>query len=317
MNLIAIDLGGTRIKIGIVSQTGILGTTIIDAYSNKEFKYNIHHVELEIEKILLKNNLRIKDISGIGFSIPGIIDSRKMKLLSVNEKYKDAADFNFIEWAVKKYSLPVYLENDARCALVGEWKYGAGKNYDDIVMITLGTGIGGAALIEGKLVYGKHFQAGCLGGHFIIDFRGSECNCGNIGCVETVASSWALSKQIKNDRLYPNSCLSKSEKIDYHLLFRSAQNGDELAQKSLETSLIAWSSGVINLIHAYDPEIVILGGGIMNSAEIILPFIQDYVDKRAWTPWGKVKVVAAKETNYSALLGVSYLLSNHLTNLGA
>ena len=110
-------------------------------------------------------------------------------------------------WAKTNWNVPVVIENDARAALIGEWQYGAGKGSDNILMVTLGTGMGSAVLIEGKLLRGRNFLAGNLGGHMSIDFEGDECNCGNIGCVETAGSTWALSKNLKKIENYKSSQL--------------------------------------------------------------------------------------------------------------
>lgn len=312
MKNIAVDLGGTLIKIGIVEKDKILISSIIDADSGKGLKPGLQKVVEEINSLLTKLNLDLKSISGIGISIPGIIDSDNMKMLSVKEKYSDAVEINFKEWAKDNLNLPVFIENDARSALAGEWQFGAGKGIDNLVMLTLGTGIGGAALIKGSLIRGKHFQAGCLGGHFTINFHGDKCNCGNVGCAEAEASSWSLPNFVKQDNDFDSSLLSQFQVIDYKNLFFAAGQRDKVAEKYVKHSLLAWSSAVINLIHAYDPEAVILGGGVMRSANIILPFIKEEVSKRAWTPWGKVQIFKAEDMDNAALLGINFLLQVYL-----
>ena len=308
---IAIDLGGTRIKIGIVKHGEILSTTIVDAFSDKGLVPRLSTVEESIDGLLEQLKITSQELGGIGISIPGIVDTQSMRLLSVNQKFSDAVDFSFTEWALKKWNLPLVIENDARCALVGEWQYGAGKGSDNVVMMTLGTGVGGSAIIEGKLLRGKHFQAGCLAGHFTINYHGITCNCGNVGCVESEASSWRLPQKANQHSLFASSSLSGCETIDYRNVFEFAEKGDNLSIELMNESLEAWSAGVINLIHAYDPEVVVIGGGIMKSQHIILPFIQEKVKQHAWTPWGNVKVAPAQFPDSAALLGADYLLRNN------
>ncbi len=141
---------------------------------------------------LLASSPKSDRCRGIGFSFCGLVDSRRGRILSSNDKYSDAAGFDLAGWAQTEFNLPLRLENDARTALLGEWYAGAGRGSNDIVMLTLGTGVGGAAMIDGKLLRGKHFQAGCLGGHLGVNHKGRTCSCGNIGCVEAEASSWSL-----------------------------------------------------------------------------------------------------------------------------
>ncbi len=309
--VIALDLGGTRIKIGIVDGGTLVAESVIEARSGSGLVQRLPAIEAEISSLLSRAGVNVEALGGIGISMPGIVDSAEMRLLSVNEKYSDAVGFDFPGWARKKWNLPIVIENDARSALIGEWQYGAGKGYDNVVMVTLGTGIGGAAVVEGKVLRGKHFQAGILPGHFTVDFHGATCNCGNIGCVEAEASSWRLPDLAARHPLFESSPLSKSSRIDYGEVFSLAGKGDRLSKELVDRSIEVWSACVVNLIHAYDPEIVIIGGGIMRNESRILPAISSYVDKHAWTPWGKVKIVPAEQKDFAALLGVSYLLSQN------
>lgn len=308
---IAVDLGGTRIKVGVVSNGKVLSSIFVDAFSDKGLLARLPVLEESIDHLLKQLDIPNDDIAGIGISIPGIVDSERMKLLSVNKKFSDAVEFDFPGWALRKWNKPLIIENDARCATVGEWQFGAGKGSDNLVMITLGTGVGGAAIIEGKLLRGKHFQAGCLSGHFTINYQGDPCNCGNIGCVESEASTWRLPEKARSHMLFSSSQLSAFDVIDYRRVFELA-SGDELSKILVNQSLDAWSAGIINSIHAYDPEKVILGGGIMRSYEVILPYIRKKVEQHAWTPWGKVEIVAAQFPDDAALYGLNHLVNNTL-----
>jgi len=303
----AIDLGGTRVKLGLVDEIGILEQSEFDSQGGARFVELLQTVEAEIRNLLHKAGRDVQDLHGVGISIPGIVDTDNKRLISVNEKYLDAIEFDFASWAREKLGADVEIENDARCAMIGEWQFGTGKGYDDLVMVTLGTGVGGAALINGKVLRGKHFQAGCLCGHFVVDYKGVPCTCGNVGCVESVASSWRLPTMVKAHPDYQNSKLAFKESIDFKALFEAAENNDLLAISIKNECISAWAAGITTMIHAYDPELVVMGGGIMASANEIIPAIQAHVDKRAWTPWGQVKVAKAQHGGWSALLGAGYL----------
>lgn len=312
MKTIAIDLGGTRIKIGLIEEGHLLCSAIINAPDEKGFMESLPSLENKINELLTKHTIKISELGGLGFSMPGIVDPVRMKLISVNEKYNHAVGYDFKTWAKEKWGLPLVLENDARAATVGEWQSGAGKGKDSMVMVTIGTGIGTSAVMNGKVLLGKHFQAGCLGGHFTIDFKGSLCNCGNVGCVESAASSWSLPEIVKQYPLYPESRLSATNNIDYRQVFEMAGKNDPLAMEVVLHSLNAWSACIINLIHAYDPEIVVVGGGIMQSGDKILPHITGKVHAHAWTPWGKPEIVPAKYKDEAALFGIDFLLRKYL-----
>ncbi len=311
--VIAIDIGGTFVKIGLVKNAEIVVKTAIKSHPKSDFQRTINDIENTIQKLLVDYDVLPTDIEGIGLGFPGIVDSVNMKVLSTNKKYDDSLTFNFINWAKNTYNTSIFLENDARMALLGEWQYGAGRGCDNIAMLTFGTGVGSAVIINGKLVIGKHFQAGNLGGHSTINVNGALCTCGNLGCVEAEASTWKLKELLKSDPRYSES-LIEGNQLDFESLFKYAEEGGELSLAVRNHCLEVWSAGVINQIHAYDPELIILGGGVMKSASVIIPFIKNNVKKHAWTPWGDVQIIQSKIPNRSALLGAYYLVTKNLKN---
>jgi glucokinase len=177
-------------------------------------------------------------------------------------------------------------------------------------MITLGTGIGAAAMIEGRLLRGKHSQAGCLGGHIPAVYNGRPCMCGNVGCVEAEASTWALPSICESWPGFAGSLLASEPRLDLKALFRCSAAGDGIAVAIRDRFLHVWAAGAVGLIHAYDPEVLVLGGAVMQSSGQVLPFLREYVTAHAWTPWGKVRVSPAKLGRDSALLGAIPLLSD-------
>lgn len=308
---VAMDIGGTKIKLGIVQDGKLLAATSIDAASAHGLTGRLPVIESAINALLQQHNIAVDALAGVGISMPGIVDSRQKKVLSIDNKFNDVVDLNLGEWVYNTWQTTLAIENDARCALIGEWQYGKGKGFDNVVLMTIGTGVGSSAVIEGRVLRGKHFQAGCLGGHFTININGTLCNCGNVGCVEVEASTWNIERIAKQYAGYNTSLLYKENKTDFETIFHFAEKHDELSKLLRDHCLHVWSSAAVNLIHAYDPEIVIIGGGVMASADHIIPYIQEKVNKHAWTPWGKVKVAAADNINTAALLGAAYLVFNH------
>lgn len=315
MFTIAVDLGGTVIKTGLLDGHNLVATSFVDANAGKGLEYNLPIIEKTINRLLKDKKVPFDKILGIGFSFPGLVNSTTNRILSTNKKYDDGIILNLNQWAKKTWGLPLYLENDARMALLGEWQYGAGKGFDNIVMVTIGTGIGSAVLMEGLLVRGKHFQAGNLGGHFTVNFNGPVCTCGNKGCMESEVSTWRLPQLIKANPNYSTSLLKNEELLDYKTLFRYASEDDILAKEILNHCYSVWSAGLINMIHAYDPEVIILGGGILQSAKIILPELQKRIDTYAWTPWGNVKLLVAHHINTAALYGAVALIKDELSQV--
>jgi glucokinase len=312
MPSIAMDLGGTTIKLGIVSNGIVVAKALLKAETDGTIEDNLQRSFVVIRELLQQKNIVQNEQYGIGISFPGIVDANKNKVVSDYVKYKGANQFDFNKWAGNEWKLRVILENDARAALIGEWQYGAGIGCDNIVMLTLGTGVGSAVISEGKLFRGSHFIGGSLGGHISINLNGTVCTCGYFGCVETEASTWVLPSKAANHAGFSKSSLSKVETLQFSRLFEEADKGDELAKQLVKECLTAWGVCAVNMVHAYDPEIIIIGGGIMKQAATIIPFIQNMVDQYAWLPTGTVQIKSAEQVEFASLLGMDYLITNKL-----
>jgi glucokinase len=305
MPVIALDLGGTRIKFGLVEHGQLLDSANIEVPSSDSFAAVLPVIEEQIAQMMQKTG--IQNLTGIGMAFPTIVDSDRMRLLYKYVKYNDANDLDLTNWAKEKWGAPLVMENDARAALAGEWQYGAGRGTDNLVMVTIGTGVGSAALINGRLLKGSHYLAGNLGGHQNIRFDGVRCNCGNTGCLESEASSWALPGILEREPHFAESPFAKGEKQDFEAVFRWAAAGDPFALSIRNRCLEVWAAGILNLIYAYDPERVVIGGGVMHSADVILPYIQHKMNQAAWLPEHAVRVVAAEQPDWAGVLGMGYL----------
>ncbi|MHB8502472.1 MAG: ROK family protein [Candidatus Acidiferrales bacterium] len=306
---LVIDLGGTHANCAIVEDKTIVAHETLFANPQEGLTKLLPHFERTLKSLLEKASLSTKDCVGLAFGFCGVVDFRSSQLLSTNLKYDDAPGLDISGWSGQVFGLPLRIENDARMTLLGEWYAGAAQGFSDIVTMTLGTGIGGAAMIDGRLVRGKHAQAGCLGGHIPVQIQGRPCTCGNVGCAEAEASGWSLPEIVREWPGYDRSVLSKNGLLDFEELFNAASCGDRVAQEVQMRCLRVWAANAVGLIHAFDPEILIIGGGVMNSAEIVVPFVQEHVSRHAWTPWGKVEVRPAKLGTSAGLLGAIPLLS--------
>jgi len=180
------------------------------------------------------------------------------------------------------------------------------------VLVTLGTGIGISAVIEGQVLRGVHGQAGILGGHMTLRREGADCVCGNVGCAELEASIATVTQRARARADFATSALAKEPDLDYAAIFRHAAGGDPCSVALRADSLSVWSALAVNLIHVFDPELLIFGGGIMNSAADILPPVRAYVERHAHTPWGKVKVVASELGDQAALIAGEWLVQEDL-----
>ena len=303
MIVLAVDFGGSHITCAVVRETELLFTQHLPIDSSHTLRASLPALAQALRSAAGNAGLPIKRCEGVAVSFCGLVNPRLQTVLATNGKYDDARETDLKAWAEAEFALPLRIENDARMALLGERSAGAARGFDDVVMITLGTGIGGAAMINGRLVRGRHFQAGCLGGHFLARTGGRRCTCGNIGCVEAEASSWVLPELCREHPAYSSSPLARLKDIGFRELLEHHANGDRCAREVLATCTEVWAAGIVSLIHAYDPEVVVVGGGVMNSGERVLSPIADYVRKHAWTPWGKVQVRPAALADTASLLG--------------
>lgn len=244
-----------------------------------------------------------------------MIDVHTSRVVSTNLKFEDALGLDLPGWCQTEFGIPFALENDARMALLGEWYAGAAQGAEDVVMITLGTGVGGAVLAGGKPLRTRQVQGGCIGGHIPVLFTGRRCTCGAFGCMEAEASGWALPSIAKEWPGFDSSRLAKIDTINFRSLFEFAREGDRVSIELRDRCLHIWACGTVGLVHMFGPERVIFGGGVMRSGDEILPYIRDYVRKYSWTPNGTVSILPAALGNDAALLSAIPLLCGTASQL--
>lgn len=315
MTILACDLGGTRMKIGVVRDGVVLAQTVEPANSKAGLAPQLPVLKAAWLRLLGELKLTPRDCAGVSIAFPSLIDTATGRVLAEYGKFADAMSLDLRDWARKEFNLPLAIENDARMALIGEWRAGAGRGVDNLVMMTLGTGLGVCAIIEGRVLRGKHGQAGVLGGHLTVRYGGRVCSCGNVGCAEAEASTAFLAELAKARSDFAASALAREPVLDFAAVFKHAAAGDACAVALRDHNIHVWATLAVNLIHAYDPEMVILGGGIMASAEVILPAIRTHVARHAHTPWGKVQVVASQLGDNAALVAGEWLLKEQFPQI--
>ena len=301
------DTGGTRIKLALMRDGRILGRESFAARSDDGLAPQLPRIAQGLDSLCAAAQVNRDECTAFAMAFPSLIDSRTGRVLAAYGKYADAPQLDLPQWSRKTLRLPLIIENDARMALLGEWQAGAGRGCDDLVMVTLGTGIGTAALIEGIVVRGRHGQAGVLGGHLTVQQDGRQCTCGNRGCAEAEASTSVLPTLAAQSRDYSASPMRHSPVVDYASVFRLAREGDGCAVSLKTRAIDIWSSLIVNLIHAYDPERVIVGGGVMAGEEEFFSELERLVLARAHTPWGRVTIVRSELGDAAALFGGEYL----------
>jgi glucokinase len=310
MTTLAVDFGGRRIKLGLLRDGVALAVQIVPAQADEPLATRLTEIASHLGRLCADNSVLPSDCQGIGFAYPSIIDTANARILDHFGKFGDASQLDLRTWADTAFGIPLAIDNDARMALIGEWRYGAGRGCDNLVIMTLGTGLGASALIEGEVLRGVHGQAGILGGHMTLNYHGNPCVCGNVGCSEVEASTWMLKELAPRLPSFASSPLSRENEIDYAAVFKLAGEGDACAQSLRDHSLKVWGATAVNLIHAYDPEKLLLTGGVLQSGDIIVPAVQEWVSRHAHTPWGKVQIARGTLGDQAALLACEWLVSD-------
>jgi glucokinase len=305
---IAVEVGGGHATCALVHGSGVLDKTLVDGVSTSLAR-TLETVEAVVRELLAAAGFVPKDCIGISVAFCGIVDPGSCRVVATPQgKFEDASELDLARWSREAFGLQLRLENDARQALLGERWAGAARGFQDAALITLGTGIGGAAMVDGRLLASRHHQAGVIGGHIPVNLDGRACRCGGSGCAEAEASTWALPSICADWGGFAESSLAREERIDYATLFRHYDAGDAVATAVLERSCDVWATLAVTLIHAYDPEVLVLGGAVMRRSEEVLPRIRASVYDRAWTPGRRVRIEPAALGDDAPLYGAIPLL---------
>ncbi len=315
MIVLAADIGGTAIKLGVVSSGDVavlLASAVIPAREGEGLSAALPRMDAVWREQLEEVGQTPLDVGGVGLGYPSLVDNANGNILMHSDKFTDAPDLNLEAWAQTSWNAPLAIDNDARVACIGEWRYGAGRGKDDVVMITLGTGIGTAVVMRGLVLRGKTGQAGGYGGHLTVDHDGHRCHCGNIGCAEAEAATLVLPARARERPDFVGSRLSETDVVDYRAVFTFAEEGDECSIALRDEALAVWSALVVTHVHAYAPDVVVMGGGIMSSADVIVPVVQSYVDAHATYVNAPVRILPAERPLDAGLLGCSWLIDEML-----
>lgn len=306
MYSLGIDLGGSKVKLGYLCSGEMLGFDSFEIPSGTMLAPLLPELKARALRLVGKET----KLGGVGIAYPGLVDFANRRASAGNGKYDDADSIDLAGWVAESFGCGCIVDNDANAALLGEVGYGCAKGERDAAMLILGTGVGTAAMMDGKLVRGKHFQAGCLGGHFPVEIAGRSCTCGGRGCVEANASSRVLGELIRKHPDYSNSPLRNEEKLDFKTLGKYLSY--RTAADVLNHCVKVWANCIISLVYAYDPETVILSGGVTRLGGVLTEPLIAAVRENVWTPWGELNFKIAENGEHSVLLGLSSLAEEYL-----
>lgn len=295
---LGVDFGGTVLKVGLADSGRLVDSVQLPVEGTAADLDRVADAAASLAKG--------RDIDGVGIAVPGLVDATGRRLVEAHGKYAWLLGADVLGWAERTFGASARLENDARAALTGETSAGAAIGERNAVILVLGTGIGTAALLDGAPVRGPHGSAGILGGHVTIDRDGPACNCGNVGCAEVFGATWALPARVAHHR-----AAGVSGDVDasdgFAGIVAGARRGDALATSVLDEAVRAWAICALNLCHDFDPEVVIVAGGVARSADLIAPAIRAHLDAHLWGSLPRPRVLVSAEPDLSVLRGLAVL----------
>ena len=276
--VIGIDLGGTKIYTAVVDLEGNIISEKTVATNVVEGEEAVLGIIMGTVDTVLKD-VNIEDVKAIGIGSPGPLDVKNGIIIN-SANFPSFKNFNIVKPIKEKYNLPTFLDNDANVATLGEFMFGAGKGTENMVFVTASTGIGGGAVLNGRLYRGNTANALEIG-HMTVMVNGPRCGCGNAGCAEALGSGTAIMKRAREAvNSNANTSLKNYSEVTSKEVFEEAAKGDRISKEIINTSLSYLGIAVANIVNIFDPEKVVVGGGVTNGGKIVFDKIQEEVDNR-------------------------------------
>ena len=306
---VGIDLGGSHIKAGVVSARGKVYLNLIhDTPANAGPKAIISALKDTTLGLLKQSRAKHLIIRGIGVGSPGTVDRKTGRVIGSSPNLPGWVGIN-LKQALKEFRLPVFVDNDANLMALAEQRTGAARGFKNALCLTIGTGIGGGIVIEGKLFHGSNFSAGELG-HTSIDYSGRLCRCGSVGCLEAYASVPAMlesTRALVRERTNRSALHDLDGKVTLRNVFSAAKKGDELANEIIDAEIEYLGTGLASVVNLLNPEIVVIGGGLMHETDgLFLRKLKLKIRKKAFPAAIKnLKVARAKLGNQAGFIGAA------------
>lgn len=307
------DVGGTRIKSGVVAPDGGVSRPHMAETDLQPFE-TVWQTMLDYADTAL-SELGADGLRGVGIAAPGIVDPA-FGVRNLPGKVPGIEDFPLRERLEARLGVPVRCVNDGAAATLAEWRFGAARGHDDVVGLTLGTGLGAGVIVGGRLLVSRHLGAGVSFGHATVDVGGRTCLCGNVGCAESLVSANAIVGRMRDyvTRKVPSTITDAFAhdpgRITFRALIDGIEAGDRIAGEILAEFCRDLGATIVTAIHAYDPEVVVLAGGPLAQADHFLPQVEAYVDRYAFRyPKGRrIPILRAERSDHAGVLGAVALV---------
>lgn len=314
-NRIGIDVGGTNVKIALVDEKGkIKYSNSVPTRAEMGYEYTVNNIKQAIYDLLKETKLEPKNIEGIGFGFPGQVDY-KSGIVRLAPNIPGWVDVPIAKLIEDEYHIPTRVDNDVRCAALGELNFGAGKGCENLICITVGTGIGSGLIVNGKLVRGASNAAGEIG-HIKLQMNdGPICGCGDTGCLEAFASGPSIvamaEDYIRGGKSTKFREMANSNPITPYIVCEAAKAGDPVAKRIFTIMGEYIGIGMASVVNLLNPEKIIVGGGVADAGEILMTPLKETLKKRAMKIAGEaVEVVPAQLGNTAGVIGASLLIES-------
>jgi len=313
---VGIDVGGTKISGALATAEGKIISRVKSPTPKGALPKKIVRIISDLlEEMLYAKGLTKNNLSGAGIGIPGIINTKTGKVIRTPNM--GLSGTNLQKQLEKKLKIRCSLGNDVNLGTLGEKWLGAAKKAENVVGLFIGTGIGAGIIIDNKLVTGSHGAAAEIG-HMVIQNNGPKCSCGNIGCLEAFAGRWAIERDIRQEidkgkkTILTKLISKKSDRIKSRFLRKALQLHDALTIKILKTAAEQLGIACISIKHIFDPEMIILGGGVMEACgDFMLPIVKKTVQKdKFFSGIGRCEIVSSKLGDDAIILGAISLAKN-------
>jgi glucokinase len=301
-----IDIGGTAVKMGIMNSKGELLASDTASVNFDQYETPILQTVKKVSAVFIEEHSEYKDkLKAIGISATGQIDSRTGVVSGTAGHIKNWQDSRIKEEMEALFHLPVTVVNDANCAALGEYWIGAARGAEDVIVITVGTGIGGGIITGGRLLSGARGIAGEMG-HFSIKSDGEECTCGNRGCYERYASTTALVRMI-NERVKKEELEAFADNVSGQTIFEELEKGNAKLQSAVEEWIDYVADGLVSLVHIFNPSLIIISGGVSMQKERFIDPLSAKVKDRIMPAYRKnLEIRQAALKNNAGLAGAIY-----------
>lgn len=307
---IGVDVGGTTVKLGLFETTGtVLHKWEVPTRKEEGGRYILEDVAASIKTVLAEQGIDMEDVAGAGLGVPGPVLPDGYVEVCVNLGWRDKNPQS--ELSALLGGLPVKSGNDANVAALGEMWQGGGKGYTDIVMVTLGTGVGGGVIIDEQIIAGKHGLGGEIGHMHVRDEETEHCNCGGVGCLEQVASATGIAREARRVMAAgdaPSSMRKYGDGISAKNVLDEAKAGDELALKVMDTVGHYLGLALAQVSMTVDPDIFVIGGGVSKAGQFLIDQIWKHYDKFTPISENKAKLGLAKLGNDAGIYGAARLV---------